>query len=77
MMDRMRRHLCQEIKRLREDRGWSKTELARRAGINHCVVVRAETYLDAPSACATVMLAKTLGLTVEQLCVPGASFTHA
>lgn len=71
-MDSLRRAMGQNLRRLREAAGWSQAELARRAGIYHTYVQRAEKYCDPPPAMHLIMLAKALGVSVEQLCEQGA-----
>lgn len=72
-MDQMRRTLCRNIAARRLALGLSQAEVARRAGIYHVYVQRAEKFHDPPPACALVLLAKALGATVEQLVEPTAS----
>lgn len=69
-MDRMRRAIGKNIAARRLSLGISQAEVARRAGIYHVYVQRAEKFCDPPPACALVLLAKALGTTVEQLVEP-------
>jgi transcriptional regulator with XRE-family HTH domain len=56
------------IRRLREERGWSKTALARRAGISSGEISRLEKDPDAgPSWRTLTGLAKAFSITVSEL----------
>jgi DNA-binding XRE family transcriptional regulator len=75
-MDSMRRRLSAEIKRLREARGWTQNELARRAGINHVLIVRSDKWARPPSAIATALIAQALGVPLGELFGLGASLAR-
>jgi DNA-binding XRE family transcriptional regulator len=74
--DRMRRAICTEIRRQREAKGWSKSQLAAKAGVPKVYLTRSETRAWAPSVCASLRIARALGTTIEQLCGQGAAFTR-
>lgn len=73
MIDGMRRRLCAEIQRQREAKGWTMKDLADVSGVHHNVIAKAERRARPPSACCTTLIARALGVTVEQLCAPSAS----
>jgi len=58
------------IKELRERRGWSQAELARRAGLNNSVVHRAEHGQTAMTLVTLEKLAKALGVKPRRLLPP-------
>ena len=52
---------------LREERGWSQTETARKAGVSQTTIVHVETGQVRPRMATLRRLAKGLGITVEEL----------
>lgn len=59
--------LPNHVRRLREQRGWSQEELARRAGISRTAVSAIETRRLVPSVAAALSLATACGCRVEDL----------
>lgn len=68
----MRRNtpLRNQVRALRQARGWSQQELANRAGISREAVSALEVGRLNPSVATGLSLAHTLGCQVEQLCLP-------
>lgn len=66
-MDRMRRSIAENVRREIAARGWSLRELARRAGIHPQYVCQITKYATPPPACHLVIIARTLGKSVEEL----------
>ncbi len=66
-MDAMRRPLATNVTRLREAKEWSSCRLAREAGIDLRTVRRLETRCCPPPFPAVVMIARALGVQVEEL----------
>lgn len=56
------------LRELREARGWSASELARRVGRDQPWVSRVEAGVQTPSLHNAVVLAETLGCTLDALC---------
>ena len=73
-MDSLRRAMAANIKATAQRLGWTRSELARRAGVNHRRLSELWLYADPPTAVELVLLARALGLTVEQLVAPPACF---
>jgi len=65
------------LARLRHLRGWSQTELARRAGVPRTSVSAIECARLTPSVTAALTLAQALGCTVEELFGSGSRDTAA
>jgi len=63
------------IARLRESRGWSQAELARRAGVPRTSVSAIEGHRLTPSVTTALVLARALECSVEELFSSGASAT--
>ena len=59
------------IRALRQDRGWSQTELAARAGVTRQLIGAVEAGRHTPNVRAALGLARALGMTVEELFAPG------
>lgn len=57
----------ENIKKIREMRGISMTELAESAGITQPQIAKYESGMTVPNAITAVSIAKRLGTTVEQL----------
>jgi transcriptional regulator with XRE-family HTH domain/molybdate-binding protein len=55
------------IRALREDQGWSQSELAERAGVTRQLVGAVEAGRHSPNVGAAIGLARALGVTVEEL----------
>lgn len=66
-MDALRRPLADNVKRLREAKGWTSHRLAVEAGINPAAVHRLEASCTMPPFVAVVMIARALGQPVEVL----------
>lgn len=52
---------------LREDRGWSAAELARRAGVDPATLSRTEAGTKTPALRTLFRIARTLGVSVDDL----------
>lgn len=74
VMDDMRRAMAANIRDMTTAKGWSKAELARRAGIDHRALSRTWLRADPLTAAAVVLVARTLGVQVEELVARPASF---
>lgn len=61
------RELGQRVKKLRESRGWSQGELAKRAGVTRSAISTYEQGLRTPSADVLCALAKTFGVPADRL----------
>jgi molybdate-binding protein/transcriptional regulator with XRE-family HTH domain len=61
------RQLQNQVKRFRQQRGWSQEELARRAGISRAAVSAIEIQRLVPSVAAALALATALDCRVEDL----------
>jgi transcriptional regulator with XRE-family HTH domain len=59
--------LGSKIKRLREAKSWSQSELTRAAGLTHGLVSRLEDGIGNPSLKTLAAIAKALGVTVSKL----------
>jgi transcriptional regulator with XRE-family HTH domain len=55
------------IKRLREGKNWSQSDLTRAAGLTHGLVSRLEDGVGNPSLNTLAAIAKALGTTVSEL----------
>lgn len=66
-MSREETPLCNQIKKFREERGWSQQELAERAGLSRAGVSAIETGKLVPSTVAALALAKVFGCSVEDI----------
>ena len=60
------------VKRLREARGWTQTELAKRAALTQGYVAKLESpnYALSPSIDVAVRLARALGVDIRKLAKP-------
>jgi len=56
------------LRELREARGWTASELARRVGRAHPWISRVESGSQAPTLYNAVMLSEALGCTLDALC---------
>jgi len=56
-----------KIKRLREDKNWSQSDLTRAAGLTHGLVSRLEDGIGNPSLKTLAAIAKALGVSVSEL----------
>jgi molybdate-binding protein/DNA-binding XRE family transcriptional regulator len=59
--------LANRVRSVRERRGWSQDELARRSGLSRAGISAIETGRLVPSTAASLALASTFGCTVEDL----------
>ncbi len=59
--------MTDRIRALRDERGWSQSELAARAGVTRQLVSAVESGRHAPNVAAALGLARALGTTVETL----------
>ncbi|MEI2671004.1 MAG: helix-turn-helix transcriptional regulator [Marmoricola sp.] len=59
--------MSDRISALRQERGWSQTELAKRAGVTRQLVSALESCRHVPNVTAALGLAKALSTTVEEL----------
>lgn len=69
-MDAMRRSIAVRVRSELAARGWSLRELSRRSGVHHQYVVALTRYATPPPACQLVIIARTLGRSVEDLVAP-------
>jgi transcriptional regulator with XRE-family HTH domain len=67
MTDDQKDGLAARLRALRNDRGWSQAELARRAGLNRNVVNTTERALSVPSPENLVRMARALGVEPKDL----------
>lgn len=72
-MDAMRRSIAIRVREELASRGWSLRELSRRSGVHHQYVVQLTKYATPPPACHLVIIARTLGRSVEELVAPMAA----
>ena len=63
----LQRKLGLQIVALRQGRGWSQTELAKRLGVDRCRLGKWERGLSAPSLEDLTALAALLGVTLDEL----------
>ena len=56
-----------KIKRLREAKNWSQSDLTRAAGLTHGLVSRLEDGIGNPSLNTLAAIAKALGTTISEL----------
>jgi len=61
------RRLALRLKRLRQQRGWSQEELARRAGVSRGYLARLETVRQDPTLTTLEKLAKALKVKMTEL----------
>ena len=59
--------MSDRISALRQERGWSQTELAKRAGVTRQLVGALESGRNVPNVTAAIGLAKALNTSVEEL----------
>lgn len=65
--DPLLRGLGSNVKRLREQKGWTQEALAGRAGLDRSYVAGIEAGLRNPSTKALAKLARALGVTLSRL----------
>lgn len=58
---------AENLKRLREEKGMTQAELAKRVGIAQSMIAQYERYMKIPTITVGVSIAKTLGTTCEKL----------
>jgi lambda repressor-like predicted transcriptional regulator len=73
-MDAMRRAMAANVRKIAAERGWSQRELSRRSGTAVQAINRLMTRSVPLPATACVLVARALGVTVEHLVSPTASF---
>jgi transcriptional regulator with XRE-family HTH domain len=56
-----------KIKRLREDKNWSQSDLTRAAGLTHGLVSRLEDGMGNPGLKTLAAIAKALNVTISEL----------
>ncbi|MGY6497675.1 MAG: helix-turn-helix domain-containing protein [Microcella sp.] len=61
---RIPRQLCETIREVRHDRGWSQTTLGDRAGLSRPTIARVERGDDISTA-TLVAISEALGLSIE------------
>ncbi len=69
-LDRREQDVAERIFELREARGWSQTELAKRAGIGRGTMNMVEGGRTAPRLITLRRLARALGVPVRELLPP-------
>ncbi len=57
----------EQLRRLREQRGWTQAQLAERAGVDRVSIARYETAARAPDFETACRLADALGVKLERL----------
>lgn len=69
MQDRelLQKHLAENVRRLREERGWTQTELAKRVGVVFATINRIENEHHIPDWKFICDLADALGVTTDDL----------
>lgn len=67
MPEEFTRAVGHRIRRLREERGWSQEQLAKRAAIDRSQICRYENGRYLPNAITLVRLADELGVTTDEL----------
>ena len=64
----MMENLAENLKRFREEKGYSKTELAKRCGLHRKIIKDIEfKYVTTPTTRTLIKLANGLGVTLEDL----------
>lgn len=58
---------AENLKKLREEKGYSQAELAEKVGIAQSMIAQYERYMKVPTIIVAVEIAKVLGTTCEQL----------
>ena len=58
---------AENIKKLREEKGLTQTELAKQVGISQPMIAQYERYMKVPTILVGVKLAEVLGTTCEKL----------
>lgn len=58
---------AENLKKLREEKGYSQAELAEKVGIAQSMITQYERYMKVPTIIVGVELAKVLGTTCENL----------
>ena len=58
---------CENLKKLREQKGLSQTELAKMVGISQGAIGQYELNIKQPSVTVAGMIAKVLGTTVDDM----------
>ena len=70
-MEQVRTFSGNNLRQLRQRRGWTQAELARRANVRERQIIRWENEQNAPRFEAMVALATALGCHVDEMCVNG------
>lgn len=76
-MDDMRRSMAVNVRSMTAAKGWSQHQLARHSGADVRAINRLFTRAEPLTTAASVLVARALGTTVEQLVSPPASFRGA
>jgi transcriptional regulator with XRE-family HTH domain len=67
------RLLAENMRRERKDRGWTRKELARKAGnLQEAVIVKTESMISFPTAKNLARIARALGIEPFELLMPDA-----
>ena len=69
ILDEADRSLAETLKRLRESRGWSLTDLATKSGVSRAMIHKVESGASSPTAALLGRLSGAFGLTVSQLLI--------
>lgn len=56
------------LRRERERLGWTVQDLAKRSGVNHSVIARAERFERFPGVPVLVRICRALGITMTEAC---------
>jgi len=66
--------LAENLRREREQRDWTRKEMARKAGVQEAVIAKTETLISFPTPKTLEQLARVLKLKPYQLFMPKADF---
>ena len=69
ILDEVDRSLAETLKRLRESRGLSLTDLAAKSGVSRAMIHKVESGASSPTAALLGRLSGAFGLTVSQLLI--------
>lgn len=58
---------AENLKKLREEKGYSQAELAEKVGIAQSMIAQYERYMKVPTIIVAVDIARVLGTTCEEL----------